>query len=398
MPVGGNISNFPQGFTSGLAIRGMPLIQMQPGNVFWLNNSVVPMTPQSKAGSDSSRGTYQQPFSTLAGALLQCVPGRGDIIFVGSGHAESISSATALNVSVSGVAIIGLGAGDQRPTFTLDTANTAVINISGDNISFQNCRFVANFLNIAKLFNLTHASMTGVVVGGVLQITAATTGTLFIGNSVRGTGIPAGCYITAQISGTTGGVGYYQLNSVFSAASTTVTTTQRYFSVDNCDISDTSASLNFLGVVLTGSLAAGATGLSLTRNIISSTAASGAVYLWTSGGNADRVTIADNIYTALTTGTGAVIVLAATVQTNFMVLRNTFVLVNAAATATAYLITTSATTDTGYIDGNTDFCLANTTYLSSLMVTASSGLRFGRNYHARTADKSPGVVLPVADT
>ena len=71
---------------------------------------------------------------------------------------------------------------------------------------------------------------------------------------------------------------------------------------------------------------------------------------------------------------------------------------DAAATATAYLITTSATTDTGYIDGNTDFCLANTTYLSSLMVTASSGLRFGRNYHARTADKSPGVVLPVADT
>ena len=397
MPIGGNISNFPQGFTSGLAVRGMPLIQMQPGNVFWLDNSVVPMTPQSKGGSDSSRGTYQQPFSTLAGALLQCMPGRGDIIFVGSGHAESIGTATALNVRVSGVAIIGLGAGDQRPTFTLGTANTAVINISGDNISFQNCRFVANFLNIAQLFNLTHASMTGVVVGGVLQITAATTGTLYVGNSVRGTGIPAGCYITAQLSGTTGGVGYYQLNSVFSAASTTVTTTQRYFSVDNCDISDTSASLNFLNLFTTGALANACDGLQITRNVMTSTAASGAANLLAIGAAADRVAITDNVYTALTTGTGAVIVCSTFNLTNFLLLRNTFVLTNAAATATGYLITGSGTGMSGMIDNNTDFCLANTTYSSSLAVTAGTGLRFGINRHARTADRSSGATLPTPD-
>lgn len=29
---------------------------------------------------------------------------------------------------------------------------------------------------------------------------------------------------------------------------------------------------------------------------------------------------------------------------------------------------------------------------------AGSGLRFGQNWHSRTADKSPGTVLPAADS
>ena len=30
MPIGGAVTNFPQGFASGLQVRGMPLLQMQP--------------------------------------------------------------------------------------------------------------------------------------------------------------------------------------------------------------------------------------------------------------------------------------------------------------------------------------------------------------------------------
>jgi hypothetical protein len=181
-------------------------------------------------------------------------------------------------------------------------------------------------------------------------------------------------------------------------ASTTITTSAKNFALDNCDIADNSAVLNFLNILGTSTTVNAADGLSMTRNTITLRTAAGAATLFIPGATADRVTIADNYYTALTTGTGAVIPKAAIVLTNFQLLRNTFVLTNAAATATGYLITTSSTTDTGYIDGNKDFCLANTTYLSSLAVTAGSGLRFGLNYHSRTADKSPGVVLPVADT
>lgn len=397
MPIAGAISNFPQGFSSGIAIRGMPLVQMQPGNVFWLSNNVIPITPQSSVGADNNRGTYLRPFATLQVAISQCLPGRGDTIFVGPGHAETISSATALNLYMSGVAVIGLGAGNLRPTFTLDTAATAVVSVTADNVSIQNCRFVANFANITRLFNLTNASVTASLASGVMTVTAVGSGTLYRGNTISGTGINANTQILAQLTGTTGGIGTYQVTGVQTVASGTVTTSAKNFALDNCDINDTSASLNFLNVLGTSTTANAMDGLSMTRNTITLKTAAGAATLFIPGAAADRVTIADNYYTALTTGTGAMIPKAAIVLTNFLLLRNTFNLVNAAATATGYLITTSSTTDTGYIDGNKDFCLANTTYLSSLAVTAGSGLRFGLNYHSRTADKSPGVVLPVAD-
>lgn len=149
-------SNFPQGFAQGLSVRGMPLLQMQPGAVFWVSDSTV-LNQGAVGGSDTNRGTFQRPFATVAGALAQCVAGRGDIIFVGAGHTETISSATALAMSKSGVAVIGLGSGSLRPTFTFDTANTATIAVSADDISFQNCIFIANFLTIAAAFTLSTA-------------------------------------------------------------------------------------------------------------------------------------------------------------------------------------------------------------------------------------------------
>jgi len=157
MPIGGNITNFPQGFTSGMNVRGMPLLQMQPGNVFWVNNSTV-LNAQAAVGSDNNRGTYQRPFATLQYAINSCTAGRGDIIFVGAGHAETISSATALLFNKSGVAIVGLGGGSLRPTFTLDTANTATIAVSAANVSIQNCVFTANFLTVASCFTLSTAT------------------------------------------------------------------------------------------------------------------------------------------------------------------------------------------------------------------------------------------------
>jgi hypothetical protein len=60
-------------------------------------------------------------------------------------------------MSIAGVAVVGLGVGSNRPKFTLDTANTATIAVSADNVSFQNCQFVANFLSIAACFTLTTA-------------------------------------------------------------------------------------------------------------------------------------------------------------------------------------------------------------------------------------------------
>lgn len=149
-------SNYPNGFTNGVTIRGVPLQQAQPGEVFYVNNSSV-LAKGGVGGSNGNPGTYTKPFSTLDYAIGRCTAGRGDVIMIMPGHAETISSATALNLDVAGVAIIGLGAGTSRPTFTLDTATTTTIPVSAANIAVKNCIFTANFADIVSVFTLTTA-------------------------------------------------------------------------------------------------------------------------------------------------------------------------------------------------------------------------------------------------
>lgn len=141
------ITNYPNGFAQGLSVRGLPLLSSYPGQVFWVHST-----------SGGNEGTFDSPFTTVTLALARCVADRGDIIMVKAGHAEAITSATTLLLNVAGVAIIGLGTGTKRPTFTFTTANTARIPVSADNISIQNCRFVGNFLSIATCFLVAAAA------------------------------------------------------------------------------------------------------------------------------------------------------------------------------------------------------------------------------------------------
>lgn len=70
------------------------------------------------------------------------------------------------------------------------------------------------------------ASATGVTTfGNTLDVTAVSSGTLFIGDPVTGTGIPSGAVIASFVSGINGGVGVYTLSASASAyaASTALT-------------------------------------------------------------------------------------------------------------------------------------------------------------------------------
>jgi hypothetical protein len=149
-------SNFPNGFNA-VSIRGVPLVQTHPGKAFWVSNNAASVLQGHRGGSDGNRGTFESPFASVNYAITQCVASRGDIVFVKPGHAETLSTATALVANIAGVAIIGLGIGTARPTFTIDTIATAKIPVSAANVSFQNCVFVANFADIATVFLLTTA-------------------------------------------------------------------------------------------------------------------------------------------------------------------------------------------------------------------------------------------------
>lgn len=71
----------------------------------------------------------------------------------------------------------------------------------------------------------TISAATATAFGTVLNIAAVSSGSLDVGESVTGTGVPALAVISSQISGATGGVGVYRISvpATAYAASTTIT-------------------------------------------------------------------------------------------------------------------------------------------------------------------------------
>lgn len=152
---GGSIpaSVFPYGFKYGLVSRGMPLVQSQPGQVFWVSNSTT-LTRGEVAGSNGNDGTFYRPFATITYALTKCSANNGDVIMVKPGHAETIADATTLILNVAGVCLLGLGTGSSRPTLTLSAA-AANIPVTAANVSLQNFLFRYTHADVASTFTAT---------------------------------------------------------------------------------------------------------------------------------------------------------------------------------------------------------------------------------------------------
>ena len=99
---------------------------------------------------------------------------------------------------------------------------------------------------------ITTAVVTGSIAATTLTVTAVTSGTLAVGQTISGTGVTAGTKITALVSGT-GGTGTYTVGVSQTAASTTVTAVSggTGYAVGNT-ITVSGASLG--GVVVTNNL------------------------------------------------------------------------------------------------------------------------------------------------
>lgn len=144
-------SNYPHGFVNGVTIQGIPLTNTYPGNVYWVG-SVSP------SASDSNRGTFARPMATIAGAMALTSASNGDIIMVKPGHAETISTASGLAFSTAGVAIVGLGTGSLRPTFTI-SATAGFAAITGNNTLIHNCLFTTSIDAVTKVLNVAAADV-----------------------------------------------------------------------------------------------------------------------------------------------------------------------------------------------------------------------------------------------
>ena len=141
------MSNFPNGFSNGVTIRGLPLQTLHPGKVFWVNNTTV-LPSGGIGGANGNDGSYLRPFSTIDYAVGRCTANRGDIIMVMPGHSENVTAAAGMVFDVAGVAVVGLGSGSKRPKINFTTAATADIDITAANVSFYNIEFVQNFADV----------------------------------------------------------------------------------------------------------------------------------------------------------------------------------------------------------------------------------------------------------
>ena len=125
------ISNYPNGFASGVAIRGMPILNSYGGNIYWVD---------SGAGSNSNDGTHNRPFSTLDYAVGRCSDG-ADIIMVKAKHVETVTAAGGLDLDVAGITIVGMGNGSNRPQINFTTAVGADMDVDAANITISNFLF-----------------------------------------------------------------------------------------------------------------------------------------------------------------------------------------------------------------------------------------------------------------
>ena len=385
----GSPTNFPQGFAYGLNVRGVPVLQSQPGQVYWLDNGPILM-PGQHAGSDNSRGTYLDPFATLQHAQAMTVPGRCDIIMVGSGHQETISNATATLLTSSTTAVIGVGAGQSRPTFTFSTANTANIPVAGASMSLQNLMFVGNFLSIASAFTEVDTSFTGVIATGGLLTASGVTGSIYAGVTLAGTGVPQGTVVLYQVSGTSLGAGTYMTSCATAVTSTTMTSGSTDFAIDNCEFRDVSGSLGFLSIFTTSANANQANRFSLTRNIWNSQSTVSPTVALAVGANQDGWNISDNIMISPTTaGTEGPILMAAGANslTNFTLARNRLTR-PMVSTSLPSAISTSGTAWTGHAYDN--YIGTGLSGSTGIWISTGTKLNFTNNYSmiTRAADKS----------
>ena len=182
-------SNFPNGFASGVTIRGIPLQQLHPGEVFWVNNSSVLSYGQNTTGSNGNDGSFRNPFSTITFAITQCTANRGDIIMLGVGHDESLAAggAGALTLDVAGVAIVGTGTGSLRSSIT-STGATDTVVISAANQSFANISFEAAVADVAT--GLDISAVDGISFDNCYWTEGATAGTF---NYVNFIDLATGC-------------------------------------------------------------------------------------------------------------------------------------------------------------------------------------------------------------
>jgi hypothetical protein len=120
------------------------------GEVFYVDSGVA-------AEGDGSSWTNAK--NTLDEAINLCTANRGDVIYVAQGHSETMGAAAdEVDVDISGITIIGIGNGDNRPLFNYTGTTTGVFAIGADDVTLYNLRFYATISDVNEAIEIEAGS------------------------------------------------------------------------------------------------------------------------------------------------------------------------------------------------------------------------------------------------
>lgn len=194
-------SNYPGGFAQGVTIQNVPVSIPHPGKVFWVNNSSV-LAQGGIAGSNSNDGTYQRPFSTVDYAVGRCTAGRGDVIYVMPGYAQTMTAADDVDVDVADVRIIGLGRGLKRPRFTY-TGTAGEFVLGAANVRIENLVFVSGVSAVTHAVDVEPAATDAQIVNCAFEMGASgfEFNAAITAVALADRGLISGCYFNSGVEG-----------------------------------------------------------------------------------------------------------------------------------------------------------------------------------------------------
>lgn len=166
------------------------------------------------------------------------------------------------------------------------------------------------------------------------------------------------------------------------------------FSISNYEVRDTASNKNFLAIIDTDATSNHADGIEMLDGKVFGLGTTSNTCIVKMDGTNTRMNVRGNYFAhAATSGAGFMPIATGKVLTNMLLIDNAFNFVGAAGLTVGTLITTDQTTNSGLLNKNVIFDLDTT---SEILVTASSGFKFGINYSSAVADKS-GYIVPAQD-
>lgn len=168
-----------------------------------VSNNVVKYYVDSNKGASGWPGSREKPVTTIDAAINLCTDTTKVYeIHVAELHSEAITTASAIDVDVNNVAIIGHGRGDKQAKVTFGNA-VATLEVNADNALITGMHFQATVTSVATGIDIKDGADDYMIVGN--RFTAATLGTDEFLDSVSVTtsdrGIIAGNYVDMDEAG-----------------------------------------------------------------------------------------------------------------------------------------------------------------------------------------------------